>query len=119
MHFNFAKQKVDGRLFSVCVCSVLLIFATPRTVAHQAPLSVVFSRQEYYSGLPFPSPGYLPDSGIKPTSLGSAALAVRFVTTSATWEAQCNTLPSALLALCTSILQNKKLIGDYPDNCLN
>ena len=39
---------------------------TPRTLAHQAPLSMTFSRQEYWSGLPFPSPGDLPDSGIKP-----------------------------------------------------
>ena len=38
----------------------------PRTVAHQAPLSMGFSRQEYWNGLPFPSPGDLPDPGIKP-----------------------------------------------------
>ena len=43
----------------------------PRTVAHQASLSMKFSRQEYWSGLPFPSPGGLPNSGIKP---GSPAL---------------------------------------------
>ena len=42
--------------------------ATPWTVAHQAPLSTGFSRQEYWSGLPFPSPGDLPDSGIEPRS---------------------------------------------------
>ena len=40
----------------------------PWTVAHQAPLSMEFSRLEYWSGLPFPSPGDLPDPGIKPTS---------------------------------------------------
>ena len=40
--------------------------ATPWTVARQAPLSMRFSRQEYWSGLPFPSPGDLPDPGIKP-----------------------------------------------------
>ena len=39
---------------------------TPWTVAHQAPLSMGFSRQEYWSGLPFPSPGDLPDPGIEP-----------------------------------------------------
>ena len=44
------------------------LFATPWTVAYQAPLSVGFSRQEYWSGLPFPSPGDLPDPGIKPGS---------------------------------------------------
>ena len=43
-------------------------FATPWTAARQAPLSVGFSRQEYWSGLPFPSPGDLPNPGIKPMS---------------------------------------------------
>ena len=47
------------------------LFATPRTVGHQAPQCMQFSRQEYWSGLPFPSPGDLPNSGIKP---GSPAL---------------------------------------------
>ena len=42
------------------------LFAAPRTVAHQAPPSMGFSRQEYCSGLPFPSPGDLPDPGIEP-----------------------------------------------------
>ena len=42
--------------------------STPRTVTHQTPLSTGFSRQEYWSGLPFPSPGYLPDAGIEPES---------------------------------------------------
>ena len=49
-------------------------FVTPWTVAHQAPLSMGFSRQEYCSGLPFPSPGDLPDPGIKPPTQGSPAL---------------------------------------------
>ena len=44
------------------------LFATPWTVAHQTPLSMGFSRQEYWSGLPFPSPGDLPNPGIKPRS---------------------------------------------------
>ena len=44
------------------------LFATPWTVAYQAPLSMRFSRQEYWSGLPFPSPGDLPDPGIEPRS---------------------------------------------------
>ena len=55
-------------------------------IAHQAPLSIEFSRQEYWSGLPFPSPGDLPDPGIESTSLMSPALADGFFTTSATWE---------------------------------
>ena len=44
------------------------LFATPWTVAHQAPLFMEFSRQEYWSGLPFPSSGDLPNPGIKPRS---------------------------------------------------
>ena len=48
--------------------SHILLFATLSTVAHQAPLSMGFPRQEYWSGLTFPSPGDLPNPGIKPTS---------------------------------------------------
>ena len=44
------------------------LFVTPWTVAHQAPPSMEFSRQEYWSGLPFPSPGDLPNPGIEPRS---------------------------------------------------
>ena len=44
------------------------LFAIPQTVARQAPLSMGFSRQEYWSGLPFPSPGDLSDPGIEPVS---------------------------------------------------
>ena len=51
--------------------SLVRLFATPWTAAYQAPLSMQFSRQEYWSGLPFPSPGDLPDPGIEP---GSPAL---------------------------------------------
>ena len=54
---------------------------TPWTVAHQAPLFLGFSRQEYWSGLPFTLPEDLPDSGIKLASLVSPALAGRFFTT--------------------------------------
>ena len=56
----------------VCVCKSLsrvLLFETPWTVALQGPLSVGFPRQEYWSGLPLPSPGDLPDPGIKLESL--------------------------------------------------
>ena len=50
-------------------CSVMSDSAIPRTVVCQTPLSVGFSRQKYWSGLPFPSPGDLPHSGIEPGSL--------------------------------------------------
>ena len=56
----------------MCLSHVRLI-ATLWTVAHQAPLSLEFSEQEYWSGWPFPSPGDLPDPGIKPTSPASPA----------------------------------------------
>ena len=56
----------------MCVCALFLshvrLFATPWTVAHQAPLSVEFSRKEYWSGLPFPPSGDLPDPGLEPAS---------------------------------------------------
>ena len=67
-------------MMAVCVCVCLCVrthtcglshvqfFVTPWTVAPQAPLSMGFPRQEYWSGLSFPSPGDLPDSGIKPKS---------------------------------------------------
>ena len=66
----------------VYVCAQLLsrvrLFTTPWTVALQAPLSLEFSRQEYWSGLPFLTPGDLPNPGMKPVS---PALAGRFFTT--------------------------------------
>ena len=60
--------------------SPVRLLATLWTVAHQASLSTEFSRQEYWSGLPFPSTD-LPDPGIKPASPGSPALAGEFFTT--------------------------------------
>ena len=61
------------------------------TIACQAPLSMGYSRQEYWSGLPLPSPD-LSHPGVEPGSLTSPALAVGFFTTSATWEALLYTL---------------------------
>ena len=72
---NLEIQKAQQRIFivkfltqkkvKVKSLSRVRLFATPWTVAHQAPLSMGFSRQEYWSGLPFPSPGDLPDPGIE------------------------------------------------------
>ena len=59
----------------------MLDSVTPWTVAHQVPLSMGFSRQEYWSRLPFLTAGDFPDSRIEPTSLASPALAGRFFTT--------------------------------------
>ena len=66
--------------------SCVQLFATPWTVAHQAPLSMGFSWQEYWSGWPCLPPWDLPNSGFEPISLTSPALADRFFTTSATWK---------------------------------
>ena len=74
-----------------CVCAQLLslvqLFVTPWTIACQTSLPMEFSRQEYWSGLPFPIPGDLPDPGIEPTSLVSPELAGGFFTTDAPREA--------------------------------
>ena len=69
-----------------CFSRVQLL-VTLWTVARQAPLSMGFSRQEYWSGLPCPPPGDLPCLGIEPESIMPPALAGGFFTTSATWEA--------------------------------
>ena len=78
----------------VCVLSHfshVQLFSTPRTVARQAPLSMEFSRQEYWTGLLCPPPGDLPHPGIETASLVSLALAGGFFggffTSSASWEA--------------------------------
>ena len=60
--------------------SHIQLFATLWTVAHQVPLSMECSMQEYWNGLPFPSPGDLPDPGIEPMTPASPALAGRFFT---------------------------------------
>ena len=58
----------------LCVCSVMSDSAIAWTVAFQAPLSMGFSKQEYWSGLPCPPPGSLPDPGTEPESPASPAL---------------------------------------------
>ena len=86
------SQVLYSVVFHKTCCAVLSCFshvrhsATPWTVAHQALLSMRFSRQEYWSGLPFPTPWDLPNPGIEPSSLSSPALADGFFTTSTTWE---------------------------------
>ena len=89
--------------FCVCVCTCIYVcvcvyvhakslqscptLCNPMDYSPQAPLSMGFSRQEYWSGLPCPPPGDLPDPGIKPISLMFPALSGRFFTASAAWEA--------------------------------
>ena len=70
------------------VFSCIRLFAAPWTVACQATLSMEFSRQAYWNGVPFPIPGDITDQWFKPVSLVSPALVGRFFTTSTAWEAQ-------------------------------
>ena len=77
-----SDDSCDELLLDVCVCVFSRVWtsATPWIVTCQAPLSMSFPRQEYWSGLPFPSPGYLPHLVIEATSLSSPALAGGFFT---------------------------------------
>ena len=84
---TYIKEKNWIFLFTVIVLSCLShmrLLETPWTAARQAPLSMGFSRKEYWSGLPGPLPGHLLDTVIELTSFVSPALAGRFFTTSAT-----------------------------------
>jgi len=83
---QFLYQLVKISAFAVCVW-LFQLFVTPWTVDSQTPLSTGFSRQEYSNGLPFPSPGDLHNPETEPVSLVSLALASRFFTTNAIWEA--------------------------------
>ena len=78
---------------AVCMLSCfshVQLFESLWTIAHQAPLAMGFSRQEYQGGLPLPSPGDLPDPRIEPASFMYPALAGRFFSTGATWEVHCS-----------------------------
>ena len=90
--------------------SCIQLFATPWTVTHQAPLSVGFSRQEYWGGLPFPSPGNLSDPGIKSVSLLSSTLAGGFFTTK---------LPFCSSLSLFSQVQNIEQKSDIPYNLIS
>ena len=89
-------MKMSASIPGFCVRACLtpqscLTLCDPMDYSHHAPLSMGFSRQEYWSGLPCPSPGDLPHPGMEPASLTSPPPASRFFTTSATWNiTQCN-----------------------------
>ena len=90
---KWQEQQIETMIKMVVVnpsCEVAQSCPTlcdPMDCSPPAPPSMEFSRQEYWSGLPFPSPGDLPNPGIKPTSPASPALAGGFFTTTTTWEA--------------------------------
>ena len=81
---GLVARKLRKNMYIVKLLSRVRLFATLWTVAHQAPLSMGFSRQEYWTGLPFPTPECLPDPGIETATFGSPALAGKFFTTSTT-----------------------------------
>ena len=80
-------SSVPGSMRVQSPVSHVWLFTNLWIVAHQPPLSTGFSRQEYWSGLPCPSPGDLPNPGMEPASLASSALAGKFFTTSPNGEA--------------------------------
>ena len=82
-HVSFIFKKVDHAE----LLSHVRLFTSPWTIAHQAPLSMGFSRQEYRSGLLFPTSGDPADPGIEPVSLVSLVLAGGFFINCTTWEA--------------------------------
>ena len=87
---HIAESQLITNIDGVCIqshFSCVQPFAALWTVACQASLSMGFSGQEYWSGLPCPPPGVLPNPGLEPASLMSPTLADRFFTTDATWEA--------------------------------
>ena len=85
--FVYPHSLTPEKTAALRVLSHVWLFETPWTVARQAPLSIEFSRQGYWSGLSFPPPGDLPDPGIEPMTLASPVLAGRFLTTRTTREA--------------------------------
>ena len=92
-----------------CHFSCIWLFVTPQTVAHQTPLSLGFSRQEYLSGWPCPALGDPPDSGIKALSLMSPVLVERSLTISATWPPLFCTLPyTYFLCICSWVISFHK-----------
>ena len=93
----------------MCACthaqsfSCVQLFMASWTMAHQAPLSLAFPRQEHWPGLPFPSPGDLPDPGIKPSSLAPSALAAEFSSTVPPGKPQASPIPGPM----SDLLKNR------------
>ena len=100
-HCCIQNRQHEHTVYNVCVCAVVSDSVTPWTAVRQDPLSMGFSRQEYWCGLPFPPPRDLPNPGIKPMSLVSPALADRFSYLSTTQEAQLysmgNSIPQSVI----------------------
>ena len=109
-HITFSVSVQLQWILRLLPCLVLSCFSHDQlcvilwTVACQAPLYMGFSRQKYWSGLPCPPPGDVPDPGIKPESPTSPALAGRFSITSTTWETlPCLSFPNCSKRRCADI----------------
>ena len=92
----------------VFTLSHVQLFMTPWIIAHQAPLSMGLPRQEYWSGLPFPTPGNLPDPGIEPALLVSPLLAGGFFTTVSPGKSQLGRVTLKFLFLCPFLVMQCK-----------
>ena len=114
------SQSVLHYCLFIAICSVPSrfshdwLFVTQWTVAHQASLSMGFSRQEHWTGLPHCPPGGLPNLAIELTSLMSSALAGGFFTTSATWK-QGRTIPIHYLTKYQGLENEDKALGYLKD----
>ena len=87
VRYHFSQKVFNTQHYAVlCLFSHVRLFVTPWTIASQAPLAMEFSKKECWSALPFPTPGDVPNTGIKPGFLMSPALAGGFFTTSTTWQ---------------------------------
>ena len=103
------KKSIYSPHWLICMFVQLLshiqLFATPWIVAHQDPLSMEFSRHERWSGLPFPTPGDLPDPETKPASLVSPALASGFFTTGPPGPHWVTQTPPKVFLLCVIVVK--------------
>ena len=113
MKFLWNTWMIIEKVTYVCVLSCIRLFTSPWTVDCQDPLSMEFSRQGYWSGLPFPSPGILPTQGLNPESL---ALAGVFFTTCATWKPLTKN-PLKEPASITNLFQICKLFWKFNSVC--
>ena len=106
-----------GAIAVIQFLSCVRLFVTPRTVAHQVPLSMRFSRQEYWNGLPFSSLEDLPRSGIEPTS---PALAGGFFTSKPPWKprwcssVQFSSVTQSCLTLCDPMNRSMPPVHHQP-----
>ena len=107
-------DKIFKYVYSGCMLSWVGVFPTPWTIVCQAPLSLGFSRQEYWSELPFPPPGDLPYPGIKPMSPESPALADGVFTTKPPGKSRSNMINCVVnkfaLEIMIDIFSSRKFI---------